>query len=82
MFPPTLIVLAAACLLVRFSRLSGQNIQKYRLKQLAVITLIVAASTPTTDLLNDVLLAVPLFAVYLAYDWIASRYRFCRRNAA
>ncbi len=71
----TLIVLAAACILVRLTRPSVERIRKYRLRQLAIITLIAAAITPTSDLLTDIFLAVPLFAAYLAYDWVAARFR-------
>ena len=74
----TLYLLAAACILVRLIRPSAERIRKYRLKQLAIITLIAAAVTPTSDLLTDIFLAGPLFAAYLAYDWVAARFRVSR----
>ena len=71
----TLYLLAAACILVRLIRPSAERIRKYRLRPLAIITLIAAAVTPTSDLLTDILLIVPLFVAYLTYDWVAARIR-------
>ena len=78
----TPIILAAACVLVLLTRTSEERIRKYRLRPLAIIALIAAAVTPTSDLLTDILLIIPLFAAYLTCDWAAARIRASAASAA